>query len=178
MDTQKKAVFAGGCFWCMVAPFEAKPGVTKVLSGYIGGKKPNPTYEEVSMGNSGHIEAVEITYDPAKVSYQELVDIFWKQIDPTDEFGQFADKGSQYITAIFYNDENEKKIAEASKEVLAKSGKFNKPIKTKIIAATPFYPAEDYHQDYHKKNPMRYQFYRSGSGREEFLHETWGDKAK
>lgn len=174
----KKATFAGGCFWCMVGPFRVQEGVSKITSGYTGGKSANPTYEEVGMGGSGHIEAIEILFDPAKVSYQTLLDIFWRQIDPTDAGGQFFDRGSQYETVIFYHDEEQKKLAEASKEALGKSGRFKSPIVTRIIPATPFYEAEGYHQDYDQKNPMRYKMYRSGSGRDSYLEGVWKEKSK
>jgi methionine-S-sulfoxide reductase len=169
----KKAVFAGGCFWCMEGPFEAEPGVADVKAGYTGGQTENPTYEEVSTGITGHIEAIEVTYDPKKVSYERLLEIFWHQIDPTDEKGQFADKGSQYITAIFYADETEKKAAEKSKMELETSGVFKKKIVTTIRPASKFYYAEAYHQDYYKTNPFHYNMYKMGSGREGFLKKTW-----
>lgn len=172
----KKAVFAGGCFWCMEGPFEVEPGVIDVKAGYTGGKTENPTYEEVSSGITGHIEAIEVTYDPKKVSYERLLEILWHQIDPTDEAGQFADKGSQYITAIFYSDEAEKKAAEKSKQDLEKSGVFTKKIVTTIRPAAKFYNAEDYHQDYYKTNPFHYGMYKKGSGREGFLKKTWKSK--
>jgi peptide methionine sulfoxide reductase msrA/msrB len=170
------ATFAGGCFWCMVGPFRVQDGVEQILSGYTGGQNANPTYEEVSSGSTGHIEAIEIRFDPAKVSYQTLLDIFWRQIDPTDAGGQFYDRGSQYETAIFYHSDEQKRLAEASKEALAKSGRFNKPIITRILPASTFYKAEDYHQDYDQKNSLRYKMYRSGSGRDRFLDQTWKKK--
>ena len=170
------ATFAGGCFWCMTPPFEKLPGVTSVQCGYTGGTVKNPTYEEVCTGTTGHAEAVQVTYDPSKVSYQTLVDTFWRNIDPTQENAQFADQGTQYRTAIFYHDAEQKRIAEASREALAKSGKFKEPIVTEIVPASDFYPAEDYHQDYYKKNPFRYNAYKVGSGRAGFLHRTWGEK--
>ena len=168
------ATFAGGCFWCMEGPFEVLPGVREVISGYAGGSKDNPTYEEVSSGTTGYLEVIQIFYDSKKVSYEKLLEIFWLQIDPTDEGGQFVDRGSQYISAIFYKDEDQKKLAEKSKKELEKSGKFNSPIVTKILPLKKFYKAEGYHQDYHSKNPMRYKFYRMGSGRDNFLKEVWG----
>jgi methionine-S-sulfoxide reductase len=168
------ATFGGGCFWCMEPPFEQLEGVTSVVSGYAGGHRKNPTYEEVSSGTTGHAEVVQVTFDPAKISYEKLLDVFWRNIDPTDPHGQFADKGSQYRTAIFYHDEAQREAAEKSKEALAQSGKFAKPIVTQIAPATDFYPAEDYHQDYYKKNPLRYKSYKIGSGREGFLKRTWG----
>jgi peptide methionine sulfoxide reductase msrA/msrB len=165
------ATFAGGCFWCMEGPFEKLDGVSAVVSGYTGGRVENPTYEEVSSGTTGHVEAVQVHYDPTKTKYEDLLQIFWDEIDPTDDGGQFADRGSQYRTAILFHDEAQRKVAEASKEALAKSGRFDGPIVTQIIAYERFYPAEDYHQDYHEKNPIRYKLYRSGSGRDRFLEE-------
>lgn len=170
------ATFAGGCFWCMVKPFDEQPGIEKVVSGYTGGHKENPTYEEVCSDTTGHVEAVQITFNPEIFPYEKLVELFWQQIDPTDEGGQFADRGESYKTAIFYHSEEQRQIAEKSKENLAKSGRFSKPIVTPIIEAKPFYPAEEYHQDYHKKHPIRYKMYRKGSGREEFLKEAWSNK--
>ena len=171
----KKATFAGGCFWCMQPPFRKLDGVTDVVVGYAGGTKANPTYEEVSTGTTGYLESIQVTYDPARISYDKLVDTFWTQIDPTDTQGQFVDKGSQYHTAIFFHDDEQRKLAEASKTALGNSGKFNKPIATEIKPFTNFYPAEAYHQDFSKKNPERYESYRMFSGRDEFLKETWGD---
>jgi peptide methionine sulfoxide reductase msrA/msrB len=168
------ATFAGGCFWCTEADFEKLPGVVKVISGYTGGQKKNPTYEEVSAGTTGHVEAVQVYYDPARVSYEELLDHFWRHIDPTDGGGQFVDRGSQYRSVIFSHDEAQKRLAEKSKEALSRSGKFQKPIVTEIRPFTVFYEAEEYHQDYYKKNPLRYKFYRFGSGRDQFLEKTWG----
>jgi len=170
----KKATFAGGCFWCMQPPFRMVEGVIEVVSGYAGGTKENPTYEEVSSGTTGHLEAVQVTYDPGKVSYEALLDTFWRQIDPTDEEGQFADKGSQYRTAIFYHDEDQKRLAEESKKKLDASGKFARPVATEIRPYTNFYPAEEYHQDYDRKNPARYHQYKVLSGRERFIEKTWG----
>ena len=167
------ATFAGGCFWCMESPFEKLAGVKEVISGYTGGKKENPTYEEVSAGTTGHAEAIQITYDPAKITYAKLLDVFWRQIDPTDASGQFADRGTQYRSAIFYHDDEQKKLAEKSREELQKSGRFQKPIVTEIVPASRFYPAEEYHQDYYKKNSVNYKRYRNGSGREPFLEKTW-----
>jgi peptide methionine sulfoxide reductase msrA/msrB len=167
---EKSAVFAGGCFWCNESLFEKVPGVISVESGYTGGHKVNPSYEEVSSGNTGHFESVKVTYDPKKISYKKLVEEFWKQIDPTDADGQFADKGSQYRTGVFYTTEEEKKIATLSKENLQKSKRYaNSKLATQILKLTTFYPAEDYHQDYYKKNPTRYKQYFKGSGREDFL---------
>jgi peptide methionine sulfoxide reductase msrA/msrB len=168
-----KATFAGGCFWCMEKPFEHLKGVTEVISGYTGGKKKNPTYKEVSSGTTGHLEAIQVIYNPSEITYQELLEVFWRQIDPTDPDGQFVDRGGQYRTAIFYHNEEQKRLAEESKKILEASDIFNKPIVTEILPVTEFYPAEDYHQDYYKKNPLRYKFYRFGSGRDRFLDKTW-----
>jgi methionine-S-sulfoxide reductase len=170
----KKATFAGGCFWCMQPPFRMIDGVIEVVSGYAGGTKENPTYEEVSSGTTGHLESVQVTYDPDRVSYETLLDTFWGQIDPTDPEGQFADKGSQYRTAIFYHDEEQRRLAEASKARINASGKFKRPVATEIRPFTNFYPAEEYHQDYDKKNPARYHQYKVLSGRERFIEKTWG----
>ena len=170
------ATFAGGCFWCMEPPFEKLEGVVSVTSGYTGGTEPNPTYEQVSSGKSGHAEAVQIVYDSSKVSYERLLEVFWMNVDPTTPNAQFADHGSQYRTAIFYHDEEQRRLAEASKEALAHSGKFDKPLVTEITPASTFYPAEDYHQDYYKKNPLRYKLYRAGSGREGYLQKVWREK--
>ncbi len=182
MDTSHamvaKAIFAGGCFWCMEPPFEKLDGVHAVVSGYIGGDKVNPTYQDVSAGMTGHVEAVEITYDPTKVSYNQLLDVFWMNIDPTDARGQFVDRGSQYRSAIFYLNEEQKQQAEASREQLEKSGRFDSPIVTDIVAATSLYPAEDYHQDYYIKSPVRYKIYRYNSGRDQFLKKTWEKKGQ
>ena len=172
--TVDTASFAGGCFWCMQAPFEQVPGVIKVWVGYTGGQKVNPTYEEVSSGATGHFESIEVIYDPAKVGYDKLLEVFWRNIDPTDPGGEFADRGQQYQTAIFYHNENQKKLAETSKDALQKSGKFNRPIATKIIKASVFYKAEEYHQDYFRKNFAHYELYRTGSGRDEFINKHWG----
>nr|WP_039948581.1 peptide-methionine (S)-S-oxide reductase MsrA [Leptospira fainei] len=168
------AIFAGGCFWCMEGPFEKLPGVISVVSGYSGGKEKNPTYEDVGYGRTGHRESVLITYDPKKIKYETLLDTFWQQIDPTDNGGQFADRGSQYRTAIFYKNDIQKKLATASKQALISSGKFSKPIVVELLPAGEFYNAEEYHQDYYKKNPEHYKSYRKGSGREEYLKKTWG----
>lgn len=173
---EQKAVFAGGCFWCVESTLEKVPGVMKVISGYTGGKQENPSYEEVSHGSTGHVEAIEIIYDPEKVSYDQLLDAFWQEIDPTDSGGQFADRGSQYKTAIFYMNDEQKILAEKSRERLEKSGHFDKPIVTPILPAEPFYPAEEYHQNYAKKNPAHYGMYRFGSGREPYLKKVWGPR--
>jgi len=170
----EKATFAGGCFWCMEAPFEKVDGVVEVLSGYTGGHKEDPTYEQVSSGTTGHVEAVQMTYDPARVSYSTLLEVFWRQIDPTDAGGQFGDRGAQYATAIFYHNEEQRRPAEESKRKLEGSGRFEKPIVTRIVEASPFYPAEEYHQDYYRKNALRYKFYRFLSGRDKFLERVWG----
>lgn len=167
------ATFAGGCFWCVEAPFEGIDGVITVISGYAGGKEKNPTYGEVSSGKTSHRESVQITFDPEVISYSELVDIFWQTFDPTDVGGSFYDRGSQYESAIFFHNAEQKKVADASKELLDKSGKFEKPIATPLIKYTNFYPAEDYHQDYYKKNPQEYYSYRSGSGRDKFIKDHW-----
>ncbi|EQA38209.1 peptide-methionine (S)-S-oxide reductase [Leptospira inadai serovar Lyme str. 10] len=168
------AIFAGGCFWCMEGPFEKLPGVISVVSGYSGGKEKNPSYEDVGYGRTGHRESVLVTYDPKKIKYETLLDTFWKQIDPTDNGGQFADRGNQYRTAIFYKNDIQRKLAAASKQALISSGKFSKPIAVELLPAGEFYPAEEYHQDYYKKNPEHYKAYRKGSGREEYLKKTWG----
>lgn len=172
----EKAIFAGGCFWCMVHPFEELAGVVKVVSGYTGGSKENPTYEEVSSGTTGHVESVEITYEPSRVTYLQLLDVFWKQIDPTDPEGQFCDRGRQYRAAIFYANEEQKNLALNSKQELIKSRRFKKPVVTDILPASRFYPAEEYHQWYYKKNPLKYKFYRFSCGRGQFLKKMWGDK--
>jgi peptide methionine sulfoxide reductase msrA/msrB len=169
------AVFAGGCFWCTEADFEKVEGVIDAVSGYTGGHLDNPTYKHVSRGGTGHVEAFKVIYDPQKVTYEKLLEVFWRHVDPTDSGGQFVDRGSQYRSAIFYTDDQERALAEASKARLAASGRFNKPIVTEILPLGPFYPAEDYHQDYYEKNPLRYQRYRSGSGRDRFLEKAWGD---
>ena len=171
----EKATFAGGCFWCMESPFEKLEGVLEVVSGYTGGIKDNPTYEEVSAGGTGHLEAIQIVYDPAKITYSDLLDVFWMQINPTDGNGQFVDRGLQYRTAIFYHNDKQKSLAEKSKEELDKSGKFEKPIITEIVKASKFYKAEEYHQDYHKKNPVRYKLYRYRSGRDQYLKKIWAE---
>jgi peptide methionine sulfoxide reductase msrA/msrB len=169
----KRATFAGGCFWCTESDFEKVDGVVEAISGYTGGHQENPTYEEVSSGVTGHIESVQVIYDPAKVSYEQLLEVFWRHVDPTDAGGQFVDRGSQYRSAIFYQDDEQRRLAEESKAKLAQSGRFDKPIVTEIVKLGKFYPAEDYHQDYYKKNPLRYKFYRHGSGRDQFLERVW-----
>jgi peptide methionine sulfoxide reductase msrA/msrB len=170
------ATFAGGCFWCTQADFEKVPGVVKVVAGYTGGQKENPSYEEVSSGTTGHVEAIQVYYDPTKVTYQELLDFFWRHIDPTDPGGQFVDRGTQYRSVIFYHEKEQKRLAEESKKALAESGRFNKPIVTEILPFTKFYGAEEYHQDYYKKNPLTYKYYRYRSGRDQFLERAWGKK--
>ena len=170
----EKATFAGGCFWCMEHPFDELEGVVSVTSGYTGGRKKNPTYEEVSAGGTGHAESVEVLYDPARVSYERLLDVFWHSVDPTVRDRQFCDVGEQYRTAIFTHGETQKRLAEASKAALGKSKPFKEPIVTEIVAAGRFYPAEEYHQDYYRKNPLRYRFYRAGCGRDRRLEELWG----
>lgn len=169
-----RATFAGGCFWCMEHPFDELPGVVSTTSGYAGGHLKNPTYEQVSAGGTGHVEAMQIVYDPGKVSYQTLLEVFWRNVDPTDERGQFCDRGSQYATAIFYHDGQQKEVAEGSKRELAQSGRLKAPIVTPILPATNFYAAEEYHQEYYRKNPVRYKFYRYGCGRDRRLKELWG----
>jgi peptide methionine sulfoxide reductase msrA/msrB len=163
------AIFAGGCFWCLEAAFEHEDGVVSAVSGYTGGRTENPTYEEVCSGGTGHLEAVKVTYDPAKVSYEELLNVFWKNVDPTDGGGQFVDRGSQYRTAVFYHDEKQERLARQSKDALQKSGLFKRPIATEIRQETAFYPAEEYHQDYYRKNALRYRLYKSNSGREGYV---------
>jgi len=170
------ATFAGGCFWCMVVPFEEVPGVEKVVSGYTGGCEENPTYKEVCSGKTGHYEAVQVTFDLRTCPYEKLLDVFWRQIDPTDEGGQFHDRGTSYLTAIFYHNEDQKQKAEASKKALEASGRFPRPVATKLLPASSFYPAEEYHQDYHKKNPFHYSAYRKGSGRDAYIAKYWGGK--
>lgn len=168
------ATFAGGCFWCMEPPFEKLPGVKNVISGYTGGQEKNPAYNEVVQGSTGHVEAVQIHYDPDKISYNDLLEVFWRSVDPTDDGGQFVDRGKQYTTGIFVHNEEQNQLAQKSKEKLAKSKRFKMKIVTMIIPATEFYPAEEYHQDYYKKNSVRYKLYRFGSGRDRFIDEVWG----
>jgi|SRR5262245_441044 len=168
------ATYAGGCFWCVEEAFEKVPGVISAVSGYTGGTVPNPTYEQVSSAATGHAEAVRVTYDPAKVSYEQLTDWFWRNIDPTQADGQFCDHGSSYRSAIFVHDEAQRKVAETTKQALQASGRFKEPIATQIVAAGAFYEAEDYHQDYYKKNPSRYRFYKFNCGRVQRLEQIWG----
>ena len=170
-----KAAFAGGCFWCMEHPFDELPGVVSVTSGYTGGDVKNPTYEAVSAGGTGHAESVEVLYDPAKIGYEKLIDVYWHNVDPLTRDAQFCDHGHQYRTAIFYHDSTQRRLAEESKARLASH--FKEPIVTEIVAAGPFYPAEDYHQHFYRKNPVRYKFYRWGCGRDRRLKELWGDQA-
>jgi methionine-S-sulfoxide reductase len=170
----EQATFAGGCFWCMEASFKEMHGVTAAVSGYTGGHVKNPTYEQVCSGTTGHREAIEITFDPAQISYKDLVKEFWRNIDPTQADGQFADRGHQYQTAIYYHGEEQKKVAEESKKEVAASGVFDKPIVTEILPAAEFYPAEEYHQNYYKKCPLQYKAYKVGSGRAGFIERVWG----
>ena len=172
------AILAGGCFWCMEHPFEDLPGIFQTISGYTGGKKKNPTYKQVASGQTQHLEAVEIHFDPKKISYSDILEVFWRNINPTDNNGQFVDRGPQYRTGIFYTNEKQKIIAEKSKENLKKSGRFKKSIVTPVVEASPFYPAEEYHQDFFKKNYTRYKIYRTGSGRDAFINKFWGDDKK
>ena len=174
----KKATFAGGCFWCMEPPYDDLNGVISTTVGYTGGEKPNPTYEEVCTGRTGHAEAVQIVFDSTKVGYEDLLEVFWRNINPTDPYGQFVDKGSQYRTSIFYHDEKQKELAEKSKKELEASGKFDSPIVTEIVPASVFYPAEDYHQEFYKNNPLRYNSYKVGSGRADFLKKTWNGETE
>jgi peptide methionine sulfoxide reductase msrA/msrB len=173
-ENQKKATFAGGCFWCSEADFEKVDGVVEAVSGYTGGTTEDPSYEEVSSGRTEHLEAVQVIYDPAKITYKELLDVFWRHVDPTDPGGQFVDRGAQYRTAIFFHDEEQRRLAEASKQELDRSGRFKKPVVTEIRPLTRFYAAEGYHQDYYKKNSLRYGLYRQGSGRDPFIQQVWG----
>jgi peptide-methionine (S)-S-oxide reductase len=174
---QATATFAGGCFWCMEPPFEALDGVVSVTSGYTGGSVASPTYEQVSAGGTGHAEAVQVVYDPAKVGYEKLLDVFWHNADPVAKDRQFCDVGAQYRSAIFVHDAQQRKLAEASRDTLQRSGRFTQPIATQIVDAGPFYAAEEYHQDYARKNPIRYRFYRGSCGRDARLAEVWGSEA-
>jgi peptide-methionine (S)-S-oxide reductase len=168
-----EATFAGGCFWCMEPPFDKLPGVVSTTSGYTGGKVANPTYREVSAGGTGHVEAVRVLYDATKITYQKLLDVFWHNVDPVDAEGQFCDRGDQYRAAIFYHDAEQKRLAEASKAALEGSGRFARPLATEIRPAGPFFAAEEYHQDYYRKNPVRYKFYRFSCGRDQRLKDIW-----
>lgn len=174
----KEAVFAGGCFWCMEPPFDDLPGIIETTVGYTGGHVENPTYEAVCSGSTGHTEAIRVIYDSSKVDYETLLWAFWKNIDPTDPYGQFADKGSQYRTAIFYHNELQKELAEKTKKELSKMEKYNSEIVTEILPAETFYPAEEYHQEFYKKNPFRYNGYKKGSGRAGYIEEKWGKETK
>lgn len=169
----KKATFAGGCFWCLEAPFDKVEGVVSAISGYTGGERENPTYKQVSSGMTKHIESVEITFDPAIISYRQLLDIYWRQFDPTDPGGSFYDRGHQYTSAVFYHDDEQRTLAETTKQAIDQSGRFDKAIVTTVRPALAFYPAEEYHQDYHKKNPLHYNSYRRGSGRDRFIAANW-----
>lgn len=171
------ATFAGGCFWCMEPPFDALPGVVSTTSGYTGGSQDKPSYKEVSAGGTGHAEAVQIVYDPGQISYKQLLDVYWRNIDPLTPNRQFCDVGSQYRAAIFYHNEDQKSQAEASKSALEQAGRFAVPIVVEIVAATAFWPAEEYHQNYYLKNPIRYKFYRYGCGRDQRLQELWGESS-
>ncbi len=171
------ATFAGGCFWCTESDFEKLDGVKKVISGYTGGSLKNPSYKQVSSGTTQHLESVEVYYDPQQISYDALLDAFWKMVNPTDDGGQFVDRGHQYTTAIFTHSPQQRAKAEASLKALNESGRYDKPMVTPIRDAGPFYPAEEYHQDYYKKNPVRYHFYRWNSGRDQYLEKVWGDQA-
>lgn len=171
------AVFAGGCFWCMEKPFDELDGVRSTTSGYTGGRLENPTYEQVASGNTRHVEAVRVEYDPSKVSYETLIDVFWRNVDPLDDRGQFCDKGYQYTSAIYYGSEAERAVAEASKRALVESGRLPGAVVTRIEPAAPFYPAEDDHQNYYRENPIRYRYYRYGCGRDARLEQLWGDEA-
>ncbi|WP_022794536.1 peptide-methionine (S)-S-oxide reductase MsrA [Marinococcus halotolerans] len=175
LEGMEQATFAGGCFWCMEPPFESQPGVVSVISGYTGGEEENPTYDEVSNKETGHQEAVQITYDPEQISYEDLLQIFWRQIDPTDDEGQFVDKGEPYLSAVFYHDEAQRQAAEASLMEMENSGRFDGEIVTSIEEYDTFYEAEAYHQDYYKKNPGRYEYYRNNSGRDAYLDDVWGE---
>ena len=174
-SSQATATFAGGCFWCMEPPFDDLDGVISTTSGYIGGSVDNPTYKQVSRGKTGHTEAIQIVYDPKRVSYTELLDVFWRNIDPTNANGQFCDWGSQYRSEIFFHDDEQRRLATDSKAALEELKPFEEPVVTQITAASTFWPAEDYHQDYYEKNPVRYKFYRYGCGRDKRLEELWGD---
>jgi methionine-S-sulfoxide reductase len=174
----EKATFAGGCFWCMESPYDKLDGVISTTVGYTGGEEKNPTYEEVFSGKTGHAEAIEISYDPSRITYAELLDVFWRNINPTQADGQFVDIGSQYRSAIFYHSDEQKRLAEASKEKLEQSGRFEKEIVTEIVPATEFHLAEEYHQDFYKKNPAHYNQYRQGSGRDQYLEKKWGEDSK
>lgn len=173
MSNMELATFAGGCFWCMIQPFDTQPGIEKVVSGYTGGTLKNPTYEQVCTGTTGHVEAVQISFDSQVFSYEKLLELFWQQIDPTDAGGQFKSRGPSYQTAIFYHSEEQRRIAEESRRKLENSGRFTDPIVTNILPAAPFYPAEEYHQSYYKKNPEKYAAFKEESGRAPFIRKYW-----
>jgi peptide-methionine (S)-S-oxide reductase len=175
-DGLAEAVFAGGCFWCMEPPYDELDGVHETTSGYMGGHVKNPTYQQVTSGTTGHAEVVKVTYDPSVIGYDRLLEVFWRNIDPLTEDRQFCDRGSQYRSAIFYANDEQRALAEASKQALEASGRFKEPVVTEIVAAGPFYPAEDYHQNYYQKNPVRYKFYRYNCGRDQRLQKLWGDE--
>jgi peptide methionine sulfoxide reductase msrA/msrB len=177
-ENVEKATFAGGCFWCMEHPFEKLDGVTEVISGYTGGHIVNPTYKQVSAGDTGHVEAVQITYDSDKISYTDLLDVYWRQVDPTDAGGSFVDRGSQYRSVIFYHNDEQKRLAEISKENLDKSGRYEKPVVTEVVKFSEFYKAEEYHQDYYKKHTLKYKYYRYRSGRDQYLRKIWGNRVE
>lgn len=170
----RTAIFAGGCFWCMEPPYDELDGVVSTTSGYTDGQTPNPSYEAVSSGSTGHTEAVQVVYDPKRISYERLVEVFWRNVDPTDAVGQFCDRGSQYRTGVYFADEEQRRVAEQSKAALVEKRPFKAPIVTPIVAASTFYPAEEYHQDYYRKNPIRYKYYRNGCGRDRRLNQLWG----
>lgn len=174
-EQYEKATFAGGCFWCMEPPFDELDGVISTTSGYTGGHQKDPTYQEVSAGGTGHAESVQVVYDPKRVSYEELLKVFWRNIDPTVRDAQFCDHGQQYRTGIFYHDDRQRELAERSKKTLDKTKPFKEPVVTEITPASVFYPAEEYHQDFYKKNPVRYKFYRYNCGRDQRLEQLWGD---
>lgn len=174
---ERLATFGGGCFWCMQPPFDHTPGVLRSAAGYTGGQKEDPTYEEVCTGSTGHLEAVQVVFDPEQVSYAQLLDVFWRNVDPMDPEGQFGDKGSQYRTAIFYHDDEQQRLAEESKKRIGESGKFARPIATAIRPAAAFYAAEEHHQYYYRKNAAHYGMYKEASGRAPFLRRVWGEKA-
>ncbi len=177
-DEKKTAYFAGGCFWCTESDFEKVTGVLEAISGYAGGHVKHPSYKQVSSGKTGHVETVQVIYDPSEISYTELLDVFWRHVNPTDGGGQFVDRGMQYRSVIFYSNDKEQALAEESKRKLAASGRFSQPIVTDILPLKAFYPAEEYHQNYYKKNPIRYRYYRSRSGRDRFLKKTWPEMDK
>lgn len=176
LESASVATFAGGCFWCMQPPFDKLDGVLKTSVGFSGGKKRNPQYREVASGSTSHIEVVQVLFDPKKITYEKLLDVFWMNIDPTDSGGQFVDRGAQYRPAVFFHNEEQKKLAQKSKAALENSGRFKKPVTTELLAFNEFFPAEDYHQKYYQKSPMSYNFYRFNSGRDDFIEKYWGKK--